>query len=98
MLIVPALLFAVFIRAARFAPTAVQPKFGFVLFILCGASQIIALSRLRPSKGWSFGWAKFSSYILKVVAVLLLVQFGGMALFQGYYFLFPDAPMLFGGC
>ena len=95
-LIAPVLLFVVFIGGMKLVP-GVHRFAGFVLFTLCGVAQVIALAKLEACKDWKFGWAKFGSYVLSVVALLLLFQFVVTAALFGYYILYPNAPMLFGG-
>ncbi len=70
---------------------------GFLLFTLCGTSQLIALAKLRSGNVWKFGLAKIGRYLLVVLAFLLLLFFGDGALIAGYYLLYPGAPALFGG-
>lgn len=97
-LITPVLLFALFVPAVKhFAPPTVQAKFGFLLFTFCGASQINALAKLRACSAWGFGWAKLGSWMLNLIAFVLLLDFGWLAMFMGYYLVHPDVPMLFGG-
>lgn len=67
----------------------------FFIFCASAAAQAITLFTLNRSSGWTFGLAKFASYLLKIAAFMLLLIFTIWAIIAGYYLLNANAPPIF---